>query len=385
MSIMKVGGVVVFSALTLLVLVAMVITIPVETSSRKHSKIAKLPLPAGRPLRFHLVGDYGALVNTSDTLSKVAPIPVELVSSQMSNRSLEYPIDFIATTGDNVYPDGMKDVFDKTQFELMYSVFRKQGLWGKPWYPVLGNHDCENTPPMIDISTFYPMWNLPTDYFNLTVSLDSNSTAVLIFLNGCTIACQEKLIYCDYPYSQAEIDQQYTWLESVLSDPATAEAAWIMVFIHMPLFGAGSGSGDNDALKLRLYPLLCEYQVDFLIAGHEHLSEYLFSEYGATYVPADPSFPINATNCLHYDEYFPPASANPLFVKKGVGLHEVVVGASGHDLDTLCVDRTTSMAELLFGSTTWGWAEISLSSAQVTVNFMSIQYEQPQFTLIVEA
>ena len=385
---MKWTNLAVFSLLTLLLLVSLAITIPVEQSSRKHSQLPSKPtIPSGRSVRFHLVGDYGALTNTSDGLLGQSLIPVEIVAQQMANRTGSFPIDFITTTGDNVYPSGMIDIFDRTQFTLMYETFNKPGLWGKPWYPTLGNHDCENIPPMLEITHFYPMWNLPSPYYNLTLTLDNSATAVLVFLNGCTIACQQKLIYCDYNYTEAEILEQYAWLEGVL-DGAGA-ATWIMVFTHIPPFSAGSGSGDDEALKLNLYPILVRYNVTFLFGGHEHLAEYLYSPPNSLYVPADPIF-TNYTyakaHCFPYSPYLAPFVSSPLIMSKSDGgLHNVIIGSSGHSLDTLCVNRTTDMAQLLFGSTDWGWAEVGMTSEAVTVNFMSIVEQEPQFTLIVEA
>jgi len=391
--IMRRTEVAVVGGLTVLLLIAVAITVPVELSSRKHSDVEKQTVGGGRPLRFHLVGDYGQIVNKSDTLAlKQAAIPVELVASQMSNRSLTYPIDFIATTGDNVYPNGMKDIFDSTQFQLMYQIFNKPGLAGRPWYPVLGNHDCENTPPMLDISTVYPMWNLPSDYYSFPVSLDNNAAAVLIFLNGCTLACellpgQEKLDYCNYNFTETEINTQYEWLEGVLQEAYVSQATWVMAFIHMPPFGAGVGGnnnsvilGDDEALKLRLYPLLEKYNVDFLFAGHNHLAEYLFVPWNQPIFPA----PTQYLPCQSYFNYY---AFNQTYVsrpKSANGMHEVIIGSSGHEVDTLCVYNETAMAELVYGSTEWGFAEVSVSSTEVVVNYMIIESPEPAFTLVVQ-
>ena len=383
----------VVGGLTVLLLVALAITVPVEQSNRKHSTVEKQTVGSGRPLRFHLVGDYGQLVNTSDTVSRALPaIPVELVANQMANRSLTYPIDFIATTGDNVYPNGMIDIFDHTQFQLMYEYFNKPGLSGRPWYPVLGNHDCENTPPMLEITNVYPMWNMPSDYYSLTVELDNSATAVLIFLNGCTLACellpgQTLLDYCDYNFTDTEINTQYQWLEGVLQDATNQGATWIMGFIHMPPFGAGVGNttngaiiGDDEALKLRLYPLLEQYNADLLFAGHNHLSEYLYVPWGQPYLPP----PADYSPCQYYDNYYALNQSYLSMPKSANGMHEIVIGSSGHEVDTLCLYSDASMAELIYASTMWGFAEVSMSSKEVVVNYMNIESTEPVFTLVIQ-
>lgn len=365
---MKGKELLVAGGLTCLLLLAAAITVPVELSNRSHSGASPLQAAGGKALRYYIVGDYGELSKAeNDTLQ-----PVQLVAQHMSNLALQYPIDFLATTGDNVYPSGMKDLFDWRQFELMYSVFNTEGLSGKPWFPVYGNHDCEHPQPMLKASEVYPMWNMPGAYYNMTLELDGNQTVAMVFLDGCTISCEQVGTealpsFCDdYGYTEASIEQQYRWLATVLADAQNAN--WVLVHTHMPPFSAGSGSGDNEALKLHLLPLLQAAQVDVLFTGHEHLMEYFYIPQDLPYVPA-PSPPYNCSSTT----YFQYPSQAYVTLRKGSGLQEVVIGSSGHPLDELCPDRVTAMAELVFGSTTFGFAQVEVAASGVTVTYYSAE------------
>ena len=363
MEVLIVGG------LTLLLLIALAITVPVELSNRSSSGTGRLQVTEGRALRYYVVGDYGELSKAdNDTLQ-----PVQVVAQQMSSLALQYPIDFIATTGDNVYPSGMKDVFDWRQFELMYGVFNADGLSGKPWYPVFGNHDCETPKPMLDAGEIYPMWNMPSAYYNMTLELDGDDTVAMIFLDGCTISCEQVGTqplpsFCeDYGYTEEGIEQQYQWLAEVLKDARNAK--WVLVHTHMPPFSAGSGNGDNEALKIHLLPMLQEAQVDILFTGHEHLMQYFYIPAGQPYIPA-PSPPYL---CSFNSSYLQFAPETLVTLQKGNGLQEVVIGSSGHPLDQLCPERVTNMAELVFGSTTFGFAQVEVASSALSVTYYSAE------------
>ena len=358
---------VVVGGLTLLLLISLAITIPVELHNRSHSGVPNIPTSDGKVLRYYVVGDYGEL-DRKKFQKNTTELPVDTVAEEMAGLAAEYPVDFIATTGDNVYPDGMEDVFDWRQFELMYQVFDRPGLSGKPWYPVYGNHDCKNPKTELDASEVYPMWNMHQPYYNLTLRLDNNATAVLIFLDGCTISCEQVGNdplpgFCDeYKYTQIAIEEQYKWLNSVLEGAQSAD--WILVHTHMPPFSAGSGSGDTEVLKLHLLPILQNSHVDVLFTGHEHIMEYFYIPNNQPYIPGPSTY--HCENTTSYLKYSPETYLN---LNKGSGLQEVVIGSSGHPLVELCPDRVTSMAELVFGSATFGYVQVDVRSTEVNIGY----------------
>jgi len=357
--------------LTCLLLLALAITVPVEQHNRSNSTTTSPPqVTDGRALRYYILGDYGEL--NQSAVSQ----PIQIVAQHMSNLSLTDPIDFLVTTGDNIYSSDMKDLFDLRHYDLMYSVFNTHGLSGKPWLPVYGSQNCGNPQSVWQASEAYPMWNMPGAYYNMTLELDGNQTVAMVFLDGCTLSCErigtEALpSFCEaYDYTESAIEKQYQWLASVLEDAQSAN--WILVHTYIPPFSAGSG--DNEALKVHLLPLLQTNQVDVLFTGHEQLMQYFYIPEYQPYV----SVPSSHYNCTSNPSYLQFSPQDYVTLKKGSGLQEVVVGSSGHPVDQLCPDRVTEMAELVFGSTTFGFAQVEVASARVTVTYYSAEGSQAE-------
>jgi tartrate-resistant acid phosphatase type 5 len=92
--------------------------------------------------------------------------------------------------GDNRYHDGATNIFDSKMYYALYDVF--SDFKSIPWYLVLGNHDCYGNPKQeIDLSLIYKQWNMPHNYYNLTVEIDSEYSASLLFLDGCQLSCEK--------------------------------------------------------------------------------------------------------------------------------------------------------------------------------------------------
>lgn len=49
-------------------------------------------------------------------------------------------IDFVVSTGDNIYDSGMKSI-DDPAFQVSFTDIYTSPSLQKPWYSVLGNHD----------------------------------------------------------------------------------------------------------------------------------------------------------------------------------------------------------------------------------------------------
>ncbi|RHN42337.1 putative Acid phosphatase [Medicago truncatula] len=102
-----------------------------------HSSIAeKLPRfehhlkPQQQSLNFLVVGDWGRKGNYNQSL----------VAHQMGIVGDNLNIDFVISTGDNFYKDGLEGVDDPTFYESFVNIYTAPSLQ-KIWYSVLGNHD----------------------------------------------------------------------------------------------------------------------------------------------------------------------------------------------------------------------------------------------------
>lgn len=106
------------------------------------------------PLRFQLIGDFGDLDSTDKVYN--GENPVQAVAQRMSSNTLVRPISLVISSGDNRY-DSPDSFFDQIIYRLMNHIFDKGGLKSRPWYLVLGNHDCEIDPQFeIDANDLYP-------------------------------------------------------------------------------------------------------------------------------------------------------------------------------------------------------------------------------------
>ncbi|CAI0458163.1 unnamed protein product [Linum tenue] len=77
-----------------------------------------------------VVGDWGRRGHFNQTI----------VASQMGRIGKELDIDFVVSTGDNFYDDGLKGPHDPAFEESFTEVYTADSLQ-KPWYTILGNHD----------------------------------------------------------------------------------------------------------------------------------------------------------------------------------------------------------------------------------------------------
>jgi tartrate-resistant acid phosphatase type 5 len=109
-----------------------------STSPRETSRFSTV--------EFFVVGDWGREGSTNQT--KVAKLMSD-VNIEMGGKGR--PIDFIVSTGDNFYPNGLNSSNDPLFDASFTKVYTERGLVGVPWYAVLGNHDygdsygyCEN-------------------------------------------------------------------------------------------------------------------------------------------------------------------------------------------------------------------------------------------------
>ena len=361
-----------------------------ETFSYDPPVIEKTPLKfSGSPLRLHLIGDFGEL----ETKHEIAPDTwqVDYVASSMDRLAKERPISMIIAAGDNVYEEPV-GIDDPTMFKLLNDVFALENL-DVPWYAVLGNHDCyTNSDYEVKMTNFFEKWNMPDYYYSKKFPIGEGKNAGFAFLNGCELACVYYLDEVKYPKlhhecskmnplaSNSSISQQYSWLEGVLKDwDSDSSVVWRTVVIHMPIFSVSKAHGDNDGLKQQLYPLLFKYNVDFVLSGHDHHMQYLSSPKGFEPNRFEPRNP-NTDSCGHCNII---KDGRIVQVNKGYELSQIVMGASGGDLDDLCFNRTTSMANVKFGRYDYGFAEINIDPRYYEVNLVDSNSTDFIFTLRV--
>ncbi|OAY80164.1 Purple acid phosphatase 3 [Ananas comosus] len=117
---------------TTMALVLILSILLVFCSAPAVAELARIdqPTKSDGSLSLLVVGDWGRRGNYNQSL----------VATQMGRIGEELDIDFVISTGDNFYENGLTGVND-TAFEESFSNIYTAKSLHKPWYTVLGNHD----------------------------------------------------------------------------------------------------------------------------------------------------------------------------------------------------------------------------------------------------
>ena len=192
-------------------------------------------------IRFFVLGDWG----TGGKLQRE-------VARGMDGKARAARPQFILSTGDNIYPDGIDSASDpqwKSKFEDIYTAESLQ----IPWYATLGNHDYRKNPDaQIAYAAGNPRWNMPARYYKF--SKTGANTSVDFF----AIDTQQIVT--------GKADEQLDWLAGELGK---STARWKVVFGHVMLRSHGL-YGDQPAMIRALKPLFDRYGVAAYFCGHDH-------------------------------------------------------------------------------------------------------------------
>ena len=191
-------------------------------------------------------------------------------------------IDFIAHTGDMV-ENGT--YYAQWEEFLTEAAVEKPVMKLIPYYPAPGNHERQN-------EEVYGKHNYDTVFPNSRFYTKNFKDVILIFLDSgvlfdsrrdfTSFAVQDSL-YRKFIISGHDSNEP-SWLEEQL---ASNEKKYKIILIHHPLFSYGKHSrdwekpwGNNLKQKRReITQLFKEYNVQLIIAGHEHYYEHNVLKY----------------------------------------------------------------------------------------------------------
>ena len=214
-------------------------------------------------LHFFIIGDWGR--NGHFRQKEVADI--------MHQAGFIIEPEFIISTGDNFYPDGVASKFDpylKSSFEDVYSGYN---LFC-PWFLTLGNHDYRGSvQAQIDYTLISRRWNLPARYFELEKPYGKEGEKIQFLFADTTP-------FYDPYYSRAGYESvkeqdslaQKNWIDNKLSE---SSATWKIVIGHHPFYTSGRRKNRKSFVKDHLEPLFEKHKVDLYFAGHEHDLQHL--------------------------------------------------------------------------------------------------------------
>lgn len=197
------------------------------------------------------------------------------IARQMSRVARSIEADFVISTGDNFYEDGVASIHDDHWQVSFNGVYTAPSL-DIDWYSVLGNHDHRGSiQAEIDYTSINSRWCMPGRYYSTVHHLNAHAHARLIFLDT-TPFIEEYQNPISEPYisdeEAARTEQQCQWLDDTLSQ---SNAVWNIVVGHHPIFSSSPLHGDSRELARTVLPILRQHEVQVYLCGHDHNLQHL--------------------------------------------------------------------------------------------------------------
>jgi hypothetical protein len=220
-----------------------------------------------KPFRFIVFGDWGR--NGEDNQKEVA--------HEMGIVAKKFKPEFIVSTGDNFYPNGVRSTRDHNWLASYEDIYTAHSLQ-TDWYVVLGNHDYGGDPQAeIDYSAVDRKWNMPARYYSkiFYINGDSSQGMLFVFLDTNPFLSE---YYSDGKTHVKGQDtaMQRVWLEKILAE-SPANIRWKFVFGHHPVYTGGGrmNSVETAEMKKLFKPIFEKYHVNAYICGHDHNLQYI--------------------------------------------------------------------------------------------------------------
>lgn len=224
--------------------------------------------PDGSLIRFLVVGDWGrkGFYNQSQ------------VATQMGKIGEKLDVDFIVSTGDNFYEDGLTGLDDPDFFESFSDINTSP----KQWFTVLGNHDYRGD---VQAQISPVMRQKDRRWFCLRSFIVNAEVVELFFVDTTPFVDQYFVDPGNNTYDWRGVSPRDKYLSTLLTDLSSelkkSSANWKIVVGHHTIKSAGY-HGATRELVAQLEPILKENNVDFYLNGHDHCLEHIISTHSNT-------------------------------------------------------------------------------------------------------
>lgn len=221
--------------------------------------------------RFAVLGDFGGATKAEQAIAK-----------QIQKQKPQ----FVLTTGDNVYNNGLESEYKKNLFpfynaapdDTSYtSLMRKV-----PFYMILGNHDVRsnNLDKFPDGLAYFYYTDLPLNapVTKIVLPVEGNAERVNAFKNTTTPRYPQMSNF-SFDYGNVHVTcldaNDYAnpldadLLQWLRTDIGSSKADWKIVAYHHPAFNTGRAHYDGQLMRL-LSPLFEAWGVDMVLNGHVH-------------------------------------------------------------------------------------------------------------------
>ncbi|CAN6363123.1 unnamed protein product [Urochloa humidicola] len=227
-------------------------------------RVEHSPKAADGSLAILVVGDWGRRGQFNQTL----------VAQQMGVMGEKMDLDFIISTGDNIYDDGIANTSDPLFKESFSNIYTAKSLQ-KPWYLVLGNHDYTgNALAQLDPA----IRNVDSRYTVIAKSFIVNSGIADFFLVDTTPFILH--YWNNTKFDWRGVAPRGTYITNLLKDLEYAltksKAPWKIVVGHHPI-SSGCGHGNNTELEQLLLPVIKAHGADMYLNGHDHCLQRITS------------------------------------------------------------------------------------------------------------
>jgi hypothetical protein len=220
-----------------------------------------------KPFKFIVLGDWGR--NGEDHQKEVA--------HEMGVVARKFKPEFIISTGDNFYPNGVRSTRDHNWLASYENIYTAQSLQ-TDWYVVLGNHDYGGDPQAeIDYTAIDRKWNMPARYYSKTFYINGDTTLGILFVFIDTSPFLSEYYQGNKTNVQGQdTTAQKIWIEKTLSG-APANIKWKFVFGHHPVYTGGGrmNAVETGEMKKLFKPIFEKYHVNAYICGHDHNLQYI--------------------------------------------------------------------------------------------------------------
>ncbi len=194
--------------------------------------------------------------------------------------------DFWLMLGDNAYSSGTDLEYQLKLFNIYPTMLRKRSLW-----LTLGNHDGGSADSATQTGPYYDNFTLPKS--GEAGGVPSGTEAYYSFDYGnIHFICLDS-----YETDRSVSGAMMTWLQA---DLAAAASDWTIAFWHHPPYSKGSHNSDTEGalidMRQNFLPVLEEYGVDLVLAGHSHSYErsYLLDGHYGTSSTLTPSMILDS-------------------------------------------------------------------------------------------
>ncbi|KAH6806706.1 purple acid phosphatase 17 [Perilla frutescens var. hirtella] len=192
---------------------------------------------------------------------------------QMGRIGEELAIDFVISTGDNFYDNGLKGETDPAFVESFTNIYTAKSLQ-KQWYTVLGNHDYRGDA----VAQMSPLLQKIDSRWLCLRSFVVNAEIADIFFVDTTPFINDYFINPEHVYDWRGVIPTKSYTSYALRDLEVAlkesRAKWKFVVGHHAIRSVGH-HGDTPELVENLLPVLQANDVDLYMNGHDHCLEHI--------------------------------------------------------------------------------------------------------------